>query len=172
MGPTNNESEGTSSNLDTLQITSQNLQTRHDPPTKPCSNRPTSTKVKVGKLQVLVLNFQSIRDKKKDLELMLSESDIDIVLGSETHLNQNITDNEFLHPLYKCYRRDRADEYGEVIVITKDDLIVEEIVKSRNCEFLAIKIQTHSSPLIITTAYRPPNNHLKQAEHIARLTII
>ena len=115
MGPTNNESEGTSSNLDTLQITSQNLQTTHDPTTKPCSNRPTSTKVKVGKLQVLVLNFQSIRNKKEDLELMLSESDIDIVLGSETHLNQNITDNEFLHPLYKCYRRDRADGYGGVI---------------------------------------------------------
>ena len=171
MGPTNNESEGTSSNLDTLQITSQNLQTTHDP-TKPCSNRPTSTKVKVGKLQVLVLNFQSIRNKKEDLELMLSESDIDIVLGSETHLNQNITDNEFLHPLYKCYRRDRAGGHGGVIVITKADLIVEEIVKARNFEFLAVKIQTHSSPLIIATAHRPPNNHLKQAEHIARLTMI
>ena len=136
MGPTNNESEGTSSNLDMLQITSQNLQTTHNPPTKPCSNRPTSTKVTVGKLQVFVLNYKSIRNKK-DLELMLSESDIDIVLGSETHLNQNITDNEFLHPLYKCYRRDRADGYGGVIVITKDDLIVEEIVKSHNCEFLS-----------------------------------
>ena len=57
--------------------------------------------------------------------------------------------------------------YGRVIVVTKADLIVEEIVKVCNCEFLAVKIQTHSSPLIIATAYRPPNNDLKQAEHIA-----
>ena len=69
---------------------------------------------------------------------------------------------------YKCYRRDRAGGYGGVIVITKADLIIEEIVKARNCEFLAVKIQTHSSPLIIATAYRSPNNDLKQAEHIAR----
>ena len=76
----------------------------------------------------LVVNFQSIRNKKIELALLLSEYDIDIVLGSETHLKENISDNEIMHPAYTCYRRDN-DGYGGAIIIVKKTLIVEEMHK-------------------------------------------
>ena len=116
-----------------------------------------SPKKKADQLRLLIVNFQSILGKKEEIE---------IVLGSETHLKPHISDNEFLHSSYTCYRRDRDDGFGGAIIITKKDLIVEEIVKSETCEFLAIKIQTHSQPLILATAYKPPSSPLEDAVNV------
>ena len=90
---------------------------------------------KVKQLRMLTVNFQSIRNKKDELELIIINEDIDIVLGSETHLTPCITDSEILNPKYKCYRRDRGDGYGRVIIIsiTKKDLLVEEITNATSC---------------------------------------
>ena len=92
---------------------------------------------------------------------MLLDNKIDIVLGSETHLRPHTSDNEFPHPSYVCYRRNRDDGFGGAIIIMKKDLIVEEIVKSGTCEFLTIKIQTNSQPAIISSAYRRSRQYLQ-----------
>ena len=126
-----------------------------------------SPKKKADQLLLLIVNFQNILGKKEEIELMLLDNKIDIVLGSETHLKPHISDNEFLHPSYTCYRRDRDDGFGGAIIITGKDLIVEEIVKSETCEFLAIQIQTHSQPLILATAYRPPSSPLEGAVNVS-----
>ena len=115
-----------------------------------------SPKKKADQLRFIIVNFQSILGKKEEIELMLLDNKIDIVLGSETHLRPHISDNVFLHPSFTCYRRDSDDGFGGAIIITKKDHIVEEIVKSKTCEFLAIKIQTYRQHVIIATAYRPP----------------
>ena len=60
-------------------------------------------------LRILCMNFQSIWGKKEQLEQELLDNNIDIVIGSETHLDASIKDAEFLPPTYKCYRRDRND---------------------------------------------------------------
>ena len=99
-------------------------------------------KYKAVNLKILVVNFQSIRNKKEELALLLSEYDIDIVLGSETHLKENISDKEIMHPAYTCYRRDN-DGYGGAIIIVKKALIVEEIRNAKSCQFVAVKIETH-----------------------------
>ena len=125
-------------------------------------------KDKADQLKLLIINFQSIRNKKEELELMLLDNNIDVVLGSETHLTADISDNEFLHPLYTCYRRDRVDGYGGAIIITRKSLIVEKIITSETCEFLAIKIQTQKQPIIIATAYRPPRSTIVEAEDISK----
>ena len=124
-------------------------------------------KKKANQLRLLIVNFQSILGKKEEIELMLLDNKIDIVLASETHLRPHISDNEFLHPSYACCRRDRDEGFGGAIIITKKDLIVEEIVKSKTCEFLAIKIQTYRQPVIIATAYRPPSSSIEEAGNIS-----
>ena len=98
-----------------------------------------SPKKKADQLRLLVVNSRSILGKNEEIELMLLDNKIDIVSGSETHMRPHISDNEFLQPSYACYRRDRDDGFGGVIIITKKYLIVEEIVKSKTCEFLANK---------------------------------
>ena len=74
-----------------------------------------SPKKKADQLLLLIVNFQSILGKKEEIELMLLDNKIDIVL-SETHLKPHISDNEFLHPSYTCYRRDRDDGFGDAII--------------------------------------------------------
>ena len=161
MGPTNRESQTTNSTI-TIQnnIYINNTRKSSLDEIKQLSQR------KVKQLRMLTVNFQSIRNKKEELELILINEDIDIVLGSETHLTPCITDSEILNPKYKCYRRDRGDGYGGVIIITKKDLLVEEITNATSCEFISIKIQTESQPLILATAYRPPNSNVDEANHI------
>ena len=131
-----------------------------------CSCSPV--KEKVDGLKVLIIKFQSIRNKKEELEIQLLDNSIDIVLGSETHLNVDICDNGFIRPAYKCYRRDRADGFGGSISITRNNLVVEKIVASEICEFLAVKIQTNRQPIIVATAYRSPRSTLVNAANISK----
>ena len=87
---------------------------------------------------------------------MLLEHDIDIVIGSETHLDRHIHDGEILPQTYVCYRKDRDDGWGGVIIIAKKSLITEEVYRSKSSEMIAIKIETFQKPVIIAACYRPP----------------
>ena len=73
-----------------------------------------------------------------------------------------------INSAYKCYRRDRADGYGGSISITRNNLVVEKLVASEICEFLAVIIQTNRQPIIIATAYRSTRSTLVDAENISK----
>ena len=115
-------------------------------------------RVKSKSLRVVTANFQSIYNKKDELNSFLIENDIDIVLGSETHLSPSINNAEILPPMYTSYRRDRADGWGGVIIITKKNLTVEEIKINKECEMVAIKGETYQKHVIFASCYRPPKN--------------
>ena len=90
-----------------------------------------------------------------------------VIIGSET-LDPSIGDSEFLPPGYTCFRRDREDGWGGVIIITKISLIAEEIFKSKETECIAIKIETLDKPVIVVSAYRPPDSKLPYIELLSR----
>ena len=115
-------------------------------------------RVKSKSLRVVTANFQSIYNKKDELNSFLIENDIDIVLRSETHLSPSINNAEILPPMYTSYRRDRADGWGGVIIITKKNLTVEEIKINKECEMVAIKGETYQKHVIFASCYRPPKN--------------
>ena len=58
-------------------------------------------------LKVLVANFQGIFNKKDQLNDFLITENIDIVIGSESHLKPSIKDNEFLLQNCSSFRNDR-----------------------------------------------------------------
>ena len=78
-------------------------------------------------LNIITCNFQSIWNKRAELEHFLKRYNIDILLGSETHLSPNITNPEIISLNYSATSRDRDDGYGGVIIISKSTLLVEEI---------------------------------------------
>ena len=96
---------------------------------------------------------RSIYNKKDELSSFLIENDIDIVLGSESTNNA-----EILPPMYTSYRRERADGWGGVIIVTKKNLTVEEIKINKKCEMVASKVETYQKPVIFASSYRPPKN--------------
>lgn len=125
-------------------------------------------KLLAKQLRILCINFCSIWDKKELLEDALFDDNIDVIIGSETHLDPCIKDNEFLPETYKCFRRDRIKDNskGGAIIIVKRELIAEQVKKSETCELVSIKIQTHKHPVIITSCYRPTDSNLLVATNI------
>ena len=53
------------------------------------------------------------------------------------------------------------DSKGGVIIISKKNLITEEVKKSKKCELIAIKVQTYKQPVIISACYRPPKSKIE-----------
>ena len=53
-------------------------------------------RVKSKSLRVVTVNFQSTYNKKDELSSFLIENDVDLVLGSETHLLPSINNAEIL----------------------------------------------------------------------------
>ena len=98
---------------------------------------------------MLVINFTSTWEKKEELELTLIENDIDIFIGSETHLDPSISNSEFLHVNYTAFRKDGRDDLGGAIIIMKTDIISELLSISYSSEMLAIKILETSLSFIL-----------------------
>ena len=125
------------------------------------SQHPVCCKAK--RLCILTANFQSLWNKKDEVEAFVLDNDIDIVIGSESHLHQGISNSEFLPYAYTAFRRDRT-EWGGVLLIVKNKFICEQISISEGPELVAIKMQTYKHPLIVAACYRPPKYSKEQSK--------
>ena len=63
-------------------------------------------------LRLLEVNFQSIVAKRAEFWAVLDAVRPDVVFGSETWLNPNISNSEIFPTDYRVYRSDRGDGYG------------------------------------------------------------
>ena len=109
-------------------------------------------------LRVVTVNFQSVYNKKDEINPFLIESDVGIVLGSEKHLSPSINIAEILPQMCYLYRRDRADSRGGVIIITKKNLTAEEVKINKEPRMVVIMVEACQKPVIFASCYRPPKN--------------
>ena len=117
-------------------------------------------------LKQFVVTSKVSGNKKDELADFLASDNIDIIIGSETHLSYNISNAEILPPEYTAARKDRDDGYGGVIIIYKRSLIVEEIHHHKSTEIVSIKLK--NNPTIISSCYRPPNCSLQTNESLTK----
>lgn len=116
--------------------------------------------------KTLVVNFQSMKNKREEIGNLIDTADPDIIIGTETWLNADISSREVLPASYKVFRKDRADGYGGVLIAARVDLISEETCQS-NTESVFVKIQaTNGKPLLVGSLYRPPNSNLEYMEQM------
>ncbi|KAK6994190.1 hypothetical protein BgiMline_010777 [Biomphalaria glabrata] len=120
----------------------------------PSLNKPTK-EVTPKYLKTLVINFQSMRNKTADIEILLELEKLDIIAGTETWLHPEIYNAEIFNSDNEIFRKDRADNHGGVLLAIKNSFIAEEITlpNSKNIESTFCKINTTSTSLIIGSIY-------------------
>ena len=91
---------------------------------------------------------------------MLSNHDIDIVFGCESHIDQSFSSSEILLKNYKIIRKDRSLGGGGVFIGFKDYLNISEVPElAAEAEMIWAKLSTpKQKPLYLCSLYRIPNN--------------
>ena len=80
-----------------------------------------------NKFTILNLNFQSIKNKKAETLNIIDSYNPDIIIGTETWLNDSVHNSEIFPPNYNIYRRDWRDGFGGVLVAVKADIITDHL---------------------------------------------
>ena len=125
--------------------------------------------MKTNNLSVIVVNTQSIMDKKESLWQIIESQRPDVILASETWLKSDIRDSEIIPADlgYELFRNERSDGYGGVMIAVKRTLIYELITVGKECEFLAVKITCKFNSKIVASLYRPTDNDSNYALKLA-----
>jgi hypothetical protein len=125
-------------------------------------------------LSVFYANARSIVNKIDKLRLEIESGQIDIVVLTETHLDNNVLDSEFFSQDFVVFRRDRKHlgrHGGGVLISLKKGLqaIQREDVDCMS-ELLFVDIMLHSKKkLSLGVFYRPPDEDSKSLEELNRM---
>ncbi|CAC5419257.1 unnamed protein product [Mytilus coruscus] len=137
-------------------------------PIKPKSkalNRATNTKC----LRILNINFHSLMKKGKLLELIIIDTDPDIILGTETWLDDTILPNDLD---YIIQRRDKpTDRRGVVLIAARKHLQLQNVYKSKDIEMISGVITAFLKQITLASYYRAPNrtdNHHPSFKQICK----
>ena len=120
------------------------------------------------KLSVLVPNCQSIVAKKADLNCLIEVTNPDIIIASETWLKPSINFLQFFPLNYTVYRKDWEDGYGGVLLAHKITLTSYQLHMDSPCEIFACKFEQIINPLVICSAYRPPNFNIEHLDYLCK----
>ncbi|XP_072021618.1 uncharacterized protein [Amphiura filiformis] len=141
------------------------------------SSSPTVNKRKKPKgvrkqLKVLVVNFQGLRSKSADLACCIEQHSPDIIIGSETHLDPSINNNELFPQGYSVIRKDRdfGPSKGGVLLAFKDDLVVTHRTDlNTNCEVVWATIQIQGAKQITIGSFYRSQQFGATTEYIDQL---
>ena len=115
--------------------------------------------------RTLVINANSIANKKAELAAIAEYCDPDLMLVSETKLGPDILNGEFVPEGYMGrFRKDRKRGAGGVMIITKEcyKIVDADItVQNENESVWAIITLKDLSKLVIGSFYRPPDKGIQ-----------
>ena len=85
------------------------------------------------------------------------ENSCDIILITETHLDQSVDDIEIIISGYQLFRKDRNRNGGGVAIYCRNELVPVELLKLKNPELesIYIKVLKCNMPCILGVCYRP-----------------
>ncbi|KAK3108516.1 hypothetical protein FSP39_009662 [Pinctada imbricata] len=112
-------------------------------------------------LRIIIMNCQSIKNKKHDLSNLVESTKPDIIIGNESWLHKDIQSAEVFPEGFTCYRNDRtSDPHGGVFILIADQYLSSEPIDLKTddiSEQLWVKVQIIGSPdLYIGSFYKPP----------------
>ena len=145
----------------------------HNNPGQPKQSKIMNPKIDV--LRALIINFQSIWNKKEELANLIEITHTDIIIGTETWLKNEISNNELdISDTFEVYRLDRKrqckrGEGGIMIAIKKtlnsDNVKLIETKVDSPIMFCKITIKG-KPPLIVGAVYRKPDRDIETMQEI------
>jgi hypothetical protein len=112
-----------------------------------------------NKLTAIIVNTQSIKSKTEMIWEVIDTRKPEIVVVSETWLNNNIHNSEVLPTHYEVYRKDRKDGCGGVLIAVNNTLISQDLeIKSDHqimMKRMLMLLQTQLSISAINTPRTP-----------------
>ena len=110
-------------------------------------------------LKILVVNCRSVVDKKPQMENLIDSTQADIILGTESWLNDKHVSTAVFPKGFKVFRKDRCGQTGGGVFILVSERLVshepEKLKSDGDCELVWAQVQVPgTSQLFIGSFYR------------------
>ena len=136
-----------------------------------CSHHPSYTKrTNKHNLRVLIVNCQSIRNKRSAISESVEYTKPDVIVGCESWLGPEHKNSEIFPDGYQSnvYRKDRNKNGGGVFIAVHDNLTTSEVEGSQSqCEAVWTELHTNEKSVLIGSYYRPPNSTVDSIEELS-----
>ena len=117
--------------------------------------------------RTLIINCNRVSSKGCELSHLIHSTDPDALLLCETKLKATIQNSEFIPPSYTCYRKDRDENGGGVLVAIKACYPTESIEIEQDCEFVCASCHMRGNrKLFLASFYRPPDKGPEPLEEL------
>ncbi|XP_071492986.1 uncharacterized protein [Diadema antillarum] len=118
-------------------------------------------------MKILNVNFQSLRNKKEELAVLIESNEASIIIGTKTWLNSSVYTSEIFPPNYNVVRKDRQDGCGGVLIAVRRDLVYNIIKVCDEGEQVYIKLSFGKGvSLVVGAVYRPPGNDVQYLDNV------
>ena len=121
-------------------------------------------------MHLINVNCRSILSKKSDLLHLITTTNPDIIVATETWLDSSITNNEVIPEEYnyKIYRKDRSDGYGGVLLAISGCLQSFPVPElDSTAEMVWARISTQGcKDLYVSSYYRPHTSDMSSLEQL------
>jgi len=77
-----------------------------------------------------IVNFCSVTNKQAELEAFLITHNIHFLLGTESHLDESVTNPEIFPRHYHVYRKDRNIHSGGVFILVDESISSSQILSN------------------------------------------
>ena len=105
------------------------------------------------------LNINSLRYKFDEIKEVLTDNIVDLLIISETKLDQSFNDNLFSVDGYKVQHRDRNQYDGGLLTFIRSDFpsSTKQSLESEAIETLCHEVYLNDRKWLIAGAYKPPS---------------
>ena len=120
-------------------------------------------------MNLAIANFCAVTNKQSKLVNFVNLHDIDILCGTESHLDETILNSEIFLLNYNIFRKDRNIHGGGVFVMVKNTLLSSQVDTGVSREIVWTCIHNKAAQiLIVSSFYRPPQSPISVLEELAK----